>query len=152
MNYSSLIALTLLVGASGACAEDAAESRQWTSWQLVSVAGTTEHVEGWQLAFHPDGRVSTSWVGPMYESEAGNEFVTLEGLEAIGAYERVGKNIIFANDDFEDGWLWRWRTVTCELSETPMDLALTHCSGAGRPEWADVDPAQPEDMTFVRLP
>ncbi len=154
MMRSPSIALVFLscLGPSSVLAQDTAGDREWTSWRLTAVAGATDHVAGWQLAFHPDGRASTSWVGPMYESEAGDELATLEGLEGIGTYEKTDDKVVFRNDDISDGWLWRWNTVTCAIKETATDLSLTRCHGAGRPDWANEDPAPPEDMTFVRLP
>ncbi len=148
------IALLLLPQLSAVAirAQEAPINDEWTWWTLASVSGKTENVTGWQLAFHTNGRVSTSWVGPIYDWEAGEEFATLEGLEGIGSYETIENAIVFTNDDVSGGWLWNWRRVECELTETATDLALRNCVGTGRPEWTSEDPAKPPDMTFTRLP
>jgi hypothetical protein len=153
MRNSLLIALLLvaaLMGATAGRSEDTTNG--WITWELTSEGGKADHVAGWELAFHSDGRVSTSWMGPMYASEAGDELATLEVLEAIGSYRRADETIVFTNADVGDGWLWRWQKVTCRVTETSTELVLSNCLGTDRPDWADQDPAQPADMTFKRAP
>lgn len=146
-----LLGITVLTFAAPALAGDTSVSDPWTSWELVSAEGwRDQHPVGWQISFHEDGRLSTSWLGPMYESEAASELATLEILEAIGEYVFAGGRVQFSNDD-SLGWLWEWRRVSCDFAESVNELRLTNC--VGRDAWSDEEaaPAQPGDMTFKKL-
>lgn len=139
----ALSAITLICCGAARAADDA-----WTSWSLSSRNGSSDGVEGWVLMLHPDGRVSSNWVGPMYDSEAGDPYVTLEGLESLGTYVRTGSQISFRNDDFGDGWLWEWGEVTCRIAQSASRLTLSGCIGHHRGTWLEADPLQPPDMEF----
>jgi hypothetical protein len=129
-------------------------SEGWTNWELVYAEtwdnSDPEKLARWHLMMNEDGRVSTSWVGPMYDWEA-EGFATLEGLEAVGRYERDGTGITFTIEEVYDGWLWAFSKVTCAIAESETELRLTACTGYAPPPYA-VDAAQPGDMSFRRSP
>ena len=144
-----VLSLSLLILASGTVgAAEKAAPDGWTGWSLRSRGGSTDRVKGWTLMLHPDGRVSSSWVGPMYDAEADNPYVTIEGLETLGTYSRGDGSITFRNEDFSAGWLWQWAEVTCSITQTDSSLALYDCIGKHRGDGLDADPPQPPDMEF----